>query len=703
MLNFIIFFATVNIHSILSAKLFFAEHVVESNDFNASIYFDDSPGFERTFEGIGGLSGGGATSKLLVNYPEAQRNEILDFLFKPKFGASLQILKVEIGGDAQSTDGTEASHMHNSYDENYERGYEWWLMLEAKKRNPDIKLYGLPWAFPGWIGQGSQNPYTNINVTADYVVRWISAAKRVYNLTIDFIGVWNERDYNIDYVKTLRNLLNSRGFQNVLIIASDNNWDIAKDIVKDSEFSNAIHALGAHYPGTWSSPDAYNTGKLLWSSEDYSTYNDEIGGGCWARILNQNYVHGYLTSTISWNLIGSYYQGLPYYRDGLMTAVEPWSGNYNVTTPVWITAHTTQFTSIGWKYLKHDSGVGLLPHGGSYVGFVSPDGLHLTIVIETMSHDHSVCIRPGLPWFDSQPQLVTLNLKGKFAKITTMNVWYSKLRFNGQPDTMFKNLGEIKFINGQATLFVGVDEVYTLTTVSDGQKGSYPDPPPSQPYPLPYLDDFEGYSLYQEPNNLAQQTGSYEVLSDGQTKFVRQMVLQNPVAWCDADLHNRSISVIGQSTWTDIFVQVSFRIPAINSTSGVFVAARVDNGGCSANQAQGIYLFILQNGLYQLSNDFVRSKITAQGSVALSAGWHTLSLLVQGTTATGALDGATIFTSTNIPNSPAAGFAAIGTDSYGYADFDNLLIDQVSNAAAVLEKYVQKSPLIPLKFVPEFH
>lgn len=31
---------------------------------------------------------------------------------------------------------------------------EWWLMEEAKARNPDIKLYGLSWAVPGWIGDG---------------------------------------------------------------------------------------------------------------------------------------------------------------------------------------------------------------------------------------------------------------------------------------------------------------------------------------------------------------------------------------------------------------------------------------------------------------------------------------------------------------------------------------------------------------------
>lgn len=41
-----------------------------------------------------------------------------------------------------SIDGTEPSHMHNETDENYFRGYEWWLMKEAKKRNPDIMLIG---------------------------------------------------------------------------------------------------------------------------------------------------------------------------------------------------------------------------------------------------------------------------------------------------------------------------------------------------------------------------------------------------------------------------------------------------------------------------------------------------------------------------------------------------------------------------------
>ena len=51
---------------------------------------------EHEFLGIGGLSGGGATSVLATAYPKDQRDEIFDILFKPQFGASLQIIKVEI-------------------------------------------------------------------------------------------------------------------------------------------------------------------------------------------------------------------------------------------------------------------------------------------------------------------------------------------------------------------------------------------------------------------------------------------------------------------------------------------------------------------------------------------------------------------------------------------------------------------------------
>ncbi|MEN8117718.1 MAG: hypothetical protein ABFS16_12105, partial [Bacteroidota bacterium] len=58
----------------------------------------------RVFEGIGTLSAG-ASSALLIDYPEPYRSEILDFLFSPKLGIGFQHLKVEIGSGMNSTCG----------------------------------------------------------------------------------------------------------------------------------------------------------------------------------------------------------------------------------------------------------------------------------------------------------------------------------------------------------------------------------------------------------------------------------------------------------------------------------------------------------------------------------------------------------------------------------------------------------------------
>ena len=74
----------------------------------------------RRFEGFGVVDGGGGTSVLLKDYPEPQRSQILDLIYKPKFGASVSVLYVEIPGDGNATQGSMPSHMHTRGDLDYD-------------------------------------------------------------------------------------------------------------------------------------------------------------------------------------------------------------------------------------------------------------------------------------------------------------------------------------------------------------------------------------------------------------------------------------------------------------------------------------------------------------------------------------------------------------------------------------------------------
>ncbi|XP_049917918.1 galactocerebrosidase isoform X2 [Epinephelus moara] len=634
---------------------------------------DDNEGVGRVFDGIGGLSGGGATSRLLVNYAEPYRSQILDYLFKPNFGASLHILKVEIGGDAQTTDGTEPSHMHYENDGNYFRGYEWWLMKEAKKRNPNITLIGLPWAFPGWVGHGKNWPYDYPDITATYVVNWILGAKQYHDLDIDYVGIWNERNYDSKYIKVLRNMLDKVGLTGVGIIAADGDWSIASSMIADLYLNESVEVIGAHYPGTNTVKDALKTQKKLWSSEDYSTFNDEVGGGCWARILNQNYVNGLMTATISWNLIASYYEELPFGRDGLMTAEEPWSGNYVVESPIWITAHTTQFTQPGWTYLQT---VGHLAQGGSYVALTDKKG-NLTVVIETMTHSHSVCVRPPLPPFNVTSQSATFQLEGSFASIKELQVWRSQFNFKTEKPSFFEKLTPLKVLNGSFTLNLAEDEVYTLTTMSTGQKGSYPDPPPSTRFPKVYKDNFNVRDPpFSEAPHFADQTGVFEyyinMTDPGPHVFtLRQVLTERPITWAaDAD---QTISVIGDYQWQNLTLTCDVFMESIK-TGGVFIAARVDKGGQSIRSAKGVFYWVFADGTYKVTNDLAGQTVLAEGQSGTRAyGWHTLSLTVHGQYASGLLNGYPLWKNA-VVLTPKNGWAAIGTHSFELAQFDNFAV-----------------------------
>ena len=76
------------------------------------------------------------------------------------------------------------------------------------------------------------------------------------NLTVDFIGPWNEldkpfADYGISYLKTLRSTLDSRGLQRTKLVGGDvHTWvDPLCDALnsgEDAALKHAVAVIGTH-------------------------------------------------------------------------------------------------------------------------------------------------------------------------------------------------------------------------------------------------------------------------------------------------------------------------------------------------------------------------------------------------------------------------------------------------------------------------
>ena len=295
------------------------------------------------YDGHGGLSAG-ASSRLLLDYPEPQRSQVLDYLYKPQFGASLAVCKIEIGGDTQSTDGTEPSYMHYRGETpacGVERGYEMWLLAEANKRNPNMISYLLSWGVPRWIGNGTFFSQDNL----EYQTGYASCVRETIGRSPDYIGIYNERAWgSIEYVVSLRQALDAAGHGATRIIVPDGGdcAGVSAAAAANASFAAAVYALGEHYPCKRACPAAIAAGLKFWASEDYSTVADWAGAGCWGRSLSQNWVLLNATSTISWSTIWSVYPKDSYFGNGLMYAFSPWSGSYTVNDAIWTSAHHTR-------------------------------------------------------------------------------------------------------------------------------------------------------------------------------------------------------------------------------------------------------------------------------------------------------------------------------------------------------------------------
>ncbi|MEU3510228.1 ricin-type beta-trefoil lectin domain protein [Streptomyces longwoodensis] len=208
---------------------------------------------------------------MLTGYPAADQSQILDYVSKPGYRANQQLLKLEIGGDANSTDGSEPIE-HARGTVNCNAGYEFWPAGQAKARVPNIGLYGLAWAAPGWISGGFWS-----TDTINYSISWLGCAKQ-HGLTLSCLGGWNECSHDANRYVQLGSALDSADYSGVELVADDSGWGVTDAMASDSAFNNAVSIIGAHYScdggdggdaRTCScTTAAKNNGKPLWGSEN---------------------------------------------------------------------------------------------------------------------------------------------------------------------------------------------------------------------------------------------------------------------------------------------------------------------------------------------------------------------------------------------------------------------------------------------------
>jgi galactosylceramidase len=545
----------------------------------------------KRFEGIGLVNGGGATSVLLKDYPEPQRSQILDLVYKPKFGASISALLVEIPGDGNSTQGSMPSHMHARDDLDYSRGYTWWILREAKKRNPKISLDGAAWSAPGWIGNGqfwSQD-------AADYYVKWLQGLRDVYGLELDALGCRNEKRVSVSFAKKLRKTLDSAGFDQVRIHAFDNwsDWkfDFIEDMARDEELRDAIDIIGAHV--MYAKPRAHASrkvkqlasemGKPIWNTEDHVYLK---GFDCQISIVecfNDNFIHSHATRIVNWYDIAGVYPMEPYSNDpATVLAHWPWSGHYQVREALWGYAHYGQFTEVGWEYLS--GACGELEGGGTYVTLKSPENDY-SIIIETKDA--------------KAPQQVRFAV-GKGLSPNDLCVWRSNKA------EQFIHASTIKPENGEFLLTLEPMTIYSLSTTTRQQKGSFDNIPPAARFPFPYYETFESYNAPEQwghlPRYLADIDDVFELAEcpDGRGRCLRQVIPRQPNSWAPSW---QPYTIVGDEHWTDYAVSADVYLTP-GDTAGVM--GRVNHVGTGFGCIpKGYYL--------QLGHDGVCSLIVVHG------------------------------------------------------------------------------------------
>jgi galactosylceramidase len=318
--------------------------------------------------------------------------------------------------------------------------------------------------------------------------------------------------------------------------------------------------------------------KPVWNSEEHIY---KSGFDCEISIVqgfNLNYIRYGTSLVVNWYGIAGVYPEEPYSETpAALLARSPWSGNYSIREALWGYAHYGQFTSPGWRYLRN--GAGTLESGGSYVSLKSPSDDY-SIIVETKDA--------------KRPQRLDFELREKLSR-GKIHIWRSNAR------EQFVEQAIVRPVHGKFTLLADPDSIYSLTTTSGQQKGSFPDVPAAKPFPFPYYETFDEYTSPADYGYLPRYTADiddvFEIVDSPDRKgmSLQQVVPARPNSWAPEWL---PYTILGDEHWKDYEVGVDVYL---NPSETAGIMGRVMSVGSGYGTVpRGYYLTLSDDGVCRL-------------------------------------------------------------------------------------------------------
>ena len=679
-----------------------------------------------TWQGLGALAGGGS-AKLFRDYSDdAQRERMLEMLFLPSFGASLQILGVEIGGDGNAGWGAESAYVHGAADPpQVQRGSQLWLAAAARRLNPAIVLYAVPTTWPGFLRRdpSAKDPFGTtrdeaIDV-ATWTVNWLIEAKRVYGISFDYCGVWNYPDHSFGlngpgqqyYVEALAEALSDeRANLPTKILCSDQDWSCASVMRSNPDsFRNLVAVIGAHGPSP--SADAVferdspaQAAHPLWSTDlgDVGVANTASALRLGSMIANAS-VFGGLAGVLAVPLVSGSPYLFPRWNEGILQTSFPWSGYYYATVFTWVLAHTTHFVKPGWSIAPQNTGLagdnsGLLALGGTYVYAFDPAGIDFSLVIAKFSAGQGD---------RADPETATFVLYGGATNPwagASLTVVMSLYKFDvgalGGPGNMtsFERSTIICDASGAFTLPLWKHAHVTVTSLGNtaATKGEYEAPPAPTAFPATWASDFSvdsGECVLNGPARFFFDiNGAFECAWNAAlgSDVLQQVATAAPVSrYSDTRPH----TVFGDPQWQDVDLTVQLLLPLATDTA--MVGVRLTSWNSSANivtmnNLPGLWVLVNTTGwavIHDLNDaSLARPYFSRAHPQPLSvATWHSVRLLAHGD--------ALVVTIDNVlagrvacgyeTHSPTAGFVGLGTAAFGsFVQFNRVEVSALKSACS---------------------